>query len=107
MTPAAPFSAQVSPARREDLGAGGAACYDVRIMTTVTLEQAQAMLPELIEKLAPGEPVLITRDARPVAQLTPVPADADRPQPVPGRCKGMLWVVAEDEQHRRQMTSTG
>jgi prevent-host-death family protein len=66
-------------------------------MTTVTVEEAQAKLPELIEKLSPGEPVLITRGARPVAQLTPVAAVGL--EAVPGRCKGMLRVVAEDERH--------
>lgn len=29
-------------------------------MSTVTLEEAQAKLPELIDKLAPGEEVIIT-----------------------------------------------
>jgi prevent-host-death family protein len=38
-------------------------------MPTVTLEEAQARLPELIEKLAPGEDVVITRNAQPVAKL--------------------------------------
>jgi prevent-host-death family protein len=36
-------------------------------MTTVTLAEAQARLPELIEKVAAGEEVVISRDDAPVA----------------------------------------
>jgi antitoxin (DNA-binding transcriptional repressor) of toxin-antitoxin stability system len=42
-------------------------------MSTVTIEEAQAKLPEIIAKLAPGEAVVITRDREPVAQLVPLP----------------------------------
>lgn len=66
-------------------------------MSTVTLEDAQAQLPELIEHLAPGEELVITRNARPVARLMgPV---SDSLQPVFGRGQGKVVVVAEDEEH--------
>ena len=39
-------------------------------MTTVTIEDAQAKLPELIGGLARGEELVITRDGEPVATLT-------------------------------------
>jgi antitoxin (DNA-binding transcriptional repressor) of toxin-antitoxin stability system len=66
-------------------------------MSTVTIEEAQAKLPELIDQLALGEEVLITRNQQPVAQLIPPPfAQA---QPVFGSCKGMLTIVSEDEEH--------
>ena len=67
-------------------------------MSTVTIEEAQAKLPELIDKLALGEEVIITRNQQPVAQLTPPPA-TQQPQPVFGSCKGMLTIVSEDEEH--------
>ena len=38
-------------------------------MTTVTLEEAQAKLPELIEQLAAGEGLLITRNEQPIAAV--------------------------------------
>jgi len=38
-------------------------------MPTVTLEDAQARLPELIEHLRPGEEVIILRGEEPVARL--------------------------------------
>jgi antitoxin (DNA-binding transcriptional repressor) of toxin-antitoxin stability system len=66
-------------------------------MSTVTIEEAQAHLAELIGMLAPGEEVVITRNDQPVAQLIVLPPE--QPQPVPGRCKGMLTIVSEDDEH--------
>jgi antitoxin (DNA-binding transcriptional repressor) of toxin-antitoxin stability system len=36
-------------------------------MTRITIEEAQAKLPKLIDQLAPGEGLVITRDSRPIA----------------------------------------
>jgi prevent-host-death family protein len=64
---------------------------------TVTIEEAQAKLPELIEKLAPGEEVIITRNAQPVARLVSPPSE--KPRPVFGRGRGKVIIVSEDEDH--------
>lgn len=66
-------------------------------MPTVSLEEAQARLPELIEQLAPGEEVVITRNTQPVAKL--IGQASGKPQPVFGRGKGRLQIVAEDKDH--------
>jgi prevent-host-death family protein len=66
-------------------------------MTAITLEEAQARLSEVIENLSPGEEVIITRDARPVAQLIGLPAE--KPRPVPGRGRGRLVILGEDDEH--------
>lgn len=66
-------------------------------MPSYSVEEAQARLPQLIEQLTAGEPVIITRDQQPIARLTRL--SPDRPQPVPGRCKGMLTILAEDDDH--------
>lgn len=66
-------------------------------MPTVTLEEAQAKLPELIEHLVPGEEVVITRNAQPVARLVSQPTG--KPPPIFGRGKGKVIIVAEDEEH--------
>ena len=66
-------------------------------MTSVAIEEAQTRLPELIEQLAEGEELVITRDARPVAKLI-APA-AERTKPIFGRGRGKLIVIAEDEEH--------
>jgi antitoxin (DNA-binding transcriptional repressor) of toxin-antitoxin stability system len=39
-------------------------------MPTITLEEAQARLPELIASLQPGSEVAIVRDGEPLATLT-------------------------------------
>lgn len=64
---------------------------------TVTLEEAQAHLRDLIAKAAQGEPVVITQDELPVARL--VPAAIPKPTPKAGRCRGMLIINAEDDEH--------
>jgi len=38
-------------------------------MSSIPIGEAQAKLPELIEKLAPGEEFIITRDGEPCAQV--------------------------------------
>ena len=65
--------------------------------TTVTLEEAQEHLSELIAQLVPGEDVVITQNAQPVAELHLI-AKA-KPKPQFGNCQGMLTIVAEDEEH--------
>jgi antitoxin (DNA-binding transcriptional repressor) of toxin-antitoxin stability system len=66
-------------------------------MTTITIEEAQAKLSQLIDQLAPGEEAIITRNNQTVAKLVGLPAE--KPLPVPGRCKEMLTIVAEDDEH--------
>ena len=68
-------------------------------MSTVTIEEAQAKLPELIEGLTENEPLTITRDAKPIAQI--VAAHAEKPHSVLGRGKGKLVIVSEDDEHLR------
>ena len=67
------------------------------MLSTISIEDAQARLPEIIGQLNPGEEVVITKDNQPVAELR---ATAPRkPQPQFGNCKGMLTIVVEDEEH--------
>jgi prevent-host-death family protein len=66
-------------------------------VATVTIEEAQAKLSDLIHQLTPGEEVVITENNQPVAKLVVSPGEKSRPQP--GRCKGMLTIVAEDDEH--------
>lgn len=64
---------------------------------TVSVEQAQLSLGELIEKTSRGEKVVITRDQKPVAELIAVAATTPRPRF--GSCKGMLTIISEDDEH--------
>ena len=73
-------------------------------MPTVTIEEAQNKLTELIHRLTPGEEVVITENDRPAARLIPVPIVRQRPPrprppvtgvPKAGRYEGRL-VVPDD-----------
>ena len=67
---------------------------------TITIEDAQANLRELIHKLAPGEEVIITENQQPVAKLVNQPVKArDRPAPPPGLGKGFITMISDDEEH--------
>lgn len=67
-------------------------------MTTVTLQEAQARLPELIEHLAAGDELVITRNQQPIARLRAEGAGKRKPRRA-GNCKGMLTIVADDDEH--------
>ncbi len=67
-------------------------------MSTVTLEEAQARLPELIDRLRPGEPLVITRNATPVARLV-VEGPTTRPPRKAGSAKGVLTILQDDDEH--------
>jgi len=63
----------------------------------LTLAEAQARLSDLIHNLSPGEEVVITENNRTVAKLVVPPAEP--PRPIPGRGKGSLIILSEDDEH--------
>ncbi|OWK36753.1 type II toxin-antitoxin system Phd/YefM family antitoxin [Fimbriiglobus ruber] len=66
-------------------------------MATVTIEEAQANLPEIIRRMIPGEELVITENQQPVAKLVRVqPTTSKSPRPGPGVCKGMITYMAPD-----------
>jgi len=64
---------------------------------TVTIEEAQAKLMELVHQLAPGEELVITENDQPIAKLV---SELVKPKPgmrpPPGLGKGMITFIAED-----------
>jgi prevent-host-death family protein len=67
-------------------------------MSTVTIAEAQAKLPDIIRQLSAGEEVVITDAGQVVARLI----GEQRPRwqrPGPGLCKGMMTIVADDDEH--------
>ena len=62
---------------------------------TISIDEAQARLKDLIRQLTPGEELVITENQRPVARLV-----SERPQPgpglrpPPGLGKGMITFIA-------------
>jgi antitoxin (DNA-binding transcriptional repressor) of toxin-antitoxin stability system len=67
-------------------------------MTTITIEEAQAKLPELIGGLAKGEELIITAGEKVVARIVGELSES-RPLRVPGFAKGMLTILSDDEDH--------
>jgi len=69
---------------------------------TITIDEAQAKLRELIHQLAPGEAVIITENEEPVARLV---SQSPKPRPglrlPPGLGKGFITVVSDDDEHLR------
>lgn len=62
---------------------------------TITVEEAQAKLKELIGNLAAGEVIVLTENQLPVAKLVGErPARA--PRPAPGLGKGSILYMAPD-----------
>ena len=68
------------------------------MMSTVTIEEAQAKLSEIIDKLKPGEELIITRNDQPIAKLAAQRPPAHKPRQ-PGSAKGMLAIVSDDDEH--------
>jgi antitoxin (DNA-binding transcriptional repressor) of toxin-antitoxin stability system len=68
------------------------------MLTTVTLEEAEAKLRQLVEQLAPGEEVVIMQNQQPVARLVSE-RPAQRKPRVPGNCRGMITLLVEDDEH--------
>ncbi len=66
-------------------------------MISISIEDAQAKLPELIGSLAKGEELVITEGERIVARLVgELPEARHR---LPGFAKGILTIVSDDEEH--------
>ena len=66
-------------------------------MPTLTIAEAQQQLPQIIERLHPGEEVAITRDDRTVARI--LPPELPRGTPVYGRGKGKVLSYIDDDDH--------
>jgi antitoxin (DNA-binding transcriptional repressor) of toxin-antitoxin stability system len=64
-------------------------------MQTLTIEEAQANLPHIIDALLPGDSLLITRDNQPVAKIVGEPRASDVPRKA-GSCKEMILHIADD-----------
>lgn len=67
-------------------------------MSRVTIEEAQARLPHLLEQLKPGEELTITSRGQPLAQVKKVEPAQRKPRQA-GNCQGMITLVADDEDH--------
>ncbi len=70
------------------------------MQTTMALEDIKVTLPELLDSLAPGDVVILTRNQEPVAKLVnepPTPKPGLRPPP--GLGKGFITIISDDDEH--------
>jgi prevent-host-death family protein len=65
---------------------------------TITVDEAQAKLTELIGRLGAGKEIVITQNHEPVAKLVGQRPSGRKPR-VPGNCKGMITLALEDDEH--------
>ena len=67
-------------------------------MSTITLQEAQADLKGIVRRLNAGDEVVVTDGDRVVARIV---GDhrPPTPRPGPGLGKGMMTIVADDDDH--------
>jgi antitoxin (DNA-binding transcriptional repressor) of toxin-antitoxin stability system len=65
--------------------------------TTISVQEAQARLIDIVAGLRPGQSLVITQDNQAVAQLLAL--DRPKPQARFGSCKGSLTIRHEDDEH--------
>jgi antitoxin (DNA-binding transcriptional repressor) of toxin-antitoxin stability system len=68
------------------------------IMSSIALEHAEQHLAEVISNLCPGDSVIITEGAVPVARLIAEEKPVKKPRKA-GSAKGILVVLQEDDEH--------
>jgi antitoxin (DNA-binding transcriptional repressor) of toxin-antitoxin stability system len=67
-----------------------------KVMSTATVQEVQAHLPEMLKKLGAGDEVVIVDDGKPVGRLVP---ELPKGTPILGRGKGKLIKYIEDDEH--------
>jgi antitoxin (DNA-binding transcriptional repressor) of toxin-antitoxin stability system len=76
----------------------GGSFEEFTMSATISLDEAQAKLKELIHQLGPGEEVVITENRQPVAKLLGEQPAKRKPRKA-GSAKGKLIILQEDDDH--------
>ena len=70
------------------------------MLATITVEEAQINLKDLIDQVAAGQEIIITRNQQPVARLISEQPKLKPPlRPPPGLGQGMITILSDDEEH--------
>ena len=72
---------------------------------TITLEEAQAKLKDLVHQLEPGDEIIITENQQTVAKLVSENPQQRQPR-VPGLGKGMITPLVEDDEHLKDFVES-
>jgi antitoxin (DNA-binding transcriptional repressor) of toxin-antitoxin stability system len=67
---------------------------------TISIEDAQAHLADIIAGLEPGKELIITKNERPVAKLIAQEMEVLQPR-IPGSAVGKLIIHSDDDEHLR------
>lgn len=65
-------------------------------MVTVTLEEAQEKLPQLLENATPGEDIIVMRNNIAIARIQPTPEVPAKKPRQPGSARDKLIYMADD-----------
>lgn len=65
-------------------------------MKTVTVQEAQSRLVELIDNLTPGDEIVLTRDDHPVATIRATQSATSRKRRQLGTLRGSVLYIAPD-----------
>ena len=68
------------------------------MLATITVEEAQVNLKDLIHQVAAGQEIIITENQQPVAMLVSAPTPK-RPPRKAGSAKGRLMIIQDDDEH--------
>lgn len=80
----------------EERGSGIIISKGAATTATVTIQEAQAQLLELIHGLAPGEEIVVTENDQPVSRILPTTAPPQRAPRQLGTLKGMVRFTTPD-----------
>ena len=65
-------------------------------MTSLSIQEAQAKLPDLVHGLTLGDEVVIVENDQPVARIVPAAGQPLRPPRRPGTLRGTVLYMAPD-----------
>lgn len=74
-------------------------------MSTVTIEDVQLKLPELLKRLSQGESISITNQGISVGRL--LPPEAPKGVPMYGRGKGKVIQMIDDDEYLKDFEGAG
>ena len=68
------------------------------MLATITVEETQISLKDLIDQVVAGQEIIITRNQQPVVKLKGEPVKKRQPRKA-GSAKGILVILQDDDEH--------